>query len=92
MLLIHCPHCDEPRSEEEFSYAGEAHIQRPAEPAALSDAAWGDYLHFRANQRGAHRELWFHVAGCRRYFNVLRDTVSYAIVKTYAVGEGPDAA
>lgn len=92
MLQIHCPHCDEPRSEEEFSHAGEAHIRRPVEPAALSDAAWGDYLHFRNNPRGAHRELWFHVAGCRRYFNVLRDTVTYAIVKTYAVGEGPDAA
>lgn len=92
MLEIHCPHCDEARSEEEFSYAGEAHIRRPAEPAALSDAAWGEYLHFRGNPRGAHREIWFHVAGCRRYFNVLRDTVSYAIADTYAVGEGPDAA
>lgn len=92
MLLIYCPHCDEPRSEEEFSYAGEAHIRRPAEPAALSDTAWGDYLHFRNNPRGAHREMWFHAAGCRRYFNVLRDTVSYAIVQTYPVGEGPDAA
>jgi len=26
MLLIHCPHCQEDREEEEFSYGGEAHI------------------------------------------------------------------
>ena len=87
MLLIHCPHCGEARSEEEFSHGGEAHIRRPAEPAALSDAAWGGYLHLRHNPRGAHRELWFHAAGCRRHFNVVRDTVSYAILDVYPVGD-----
>ena len=49
MLLIHCPHCQEYRDEEEFSYGGEAHIVRPLEPEALSDEEWGDYLFFRTN-------------------------------------------
>ena len=87
MLSIPCPYCGETRSEEEFAYAGEAHIRRPPDPAALDDEAWGAYLHFRGNPRGVHRELWHHVAGCRRYFNVLRDTVSYQVLKAYKIGE-----
>ena len=87
MLHIPCPHCQETRSEEEFSYAGEAHILRPSDPGALSDEEWGDYLHFRKNPRGPHREIWVHTAGCRRYFNVLRDTVSYEILEVYPMGK-----
>ncbi len=89
MLLIPCPFCREERSEEEFSCAGEAHIARPEKPAELSDHEWGDYLYMRTNARGPHRELWVHTAGCRRYFNVLRDTVSYEILAVYEVGETP---
>ena len=91
MLQIPCPYCRELRSEEEFSCAGEADRRRPQHPAALSDKAWGDYLHLRRNPRGLHRELWFHAAGCRRYFNVERDTVSYAIRKVFAMGETDEA-
>lgn len=91
MLQLRCPHCQETRSEEEFSYAGEAHIRRPATPTALNDREWGEYLHFRRNPRGAHREMWFHAAGCRRYFNVRRDTVSYEIAETYRIGEAATA-
>lgn len=86
MLFIHCPYCREARAEEEFSYAGEADIRRPERPAALSDEEWGHYLHFRRNPRGEHREMWCHDAGCRRYFNVVRDTVSYAIAGSSAIG------
>lgn len=91
MLRLRCPYCQAMVSEEELSYAGEAHIRRPATPAALSDREWGDYLHFRANPRGAHREMWFHAAGCRRYFNVLRDTASYEVVATYRIGSTAEA-
>jgi sarcosine oxidase subunit delta len=89
MFLIHCPYCQETREEDEFSYVGEAHIQRPLDPEALSDAEWGDYLFFRKNPRGLHHEMWHHAAGCRRYFNVTRDTVSYAILESYAMGQQP---
>ena len=92
MLHIRCPYCREMRSEEEFDNAGEAHIRRPPDPAALADAEWGDYLHLRKNPRGPHREVWVHTAGCRRYFNVLRDTVSYEILDVYPAGVAdPDA-
>ena len=35
MLLIHCPWCG-PRDESEFAFGGEADIQRPPDPDALS--------------------------------------------------------
>ena len=89
MLQIYCPHCQELRAEEEFTCHGEAHIQRPPEPESLSDEAWGDYLFFRKNPRGLHHEMWYHAAGCRRYFNVTRDTVSYVISETYPIGGAP---
>lgn len=86
MLQIPCPWCG-PREESEFSYGGEAHIVRPKDPAALSDEAWADYLFNRKNPRGRHREQWVHTYGCRRWFNVERDTVTYVIESVYKVGE-----
>jgi sarcosine oxidase subunit delta len=85
MLSIPCPYCGE-RAETEFSYGGEAGIARPADTQALSDEEWADYLFMRKNPRGAHRELWNHAQGCRRWFEVERDTVSYAITASHAPG------
>ncbi len=78
MLQISCPFCGD-RAESEFSYGGEAGIARPSDPGALSDVEWADYLFMRKNPRGLHRELWNHAQGCRRWFEVERDTVTYAI-------------
>lgn len=92
MLHIYCPHCEEHREEEEFRPKGEAHIARPTAPEETGDEAWGDYLFFRKNPRGVHHEQWFHAAGCRKFFNVTRHTVSYEILETYKVGQQPMAA
>ena len=89
MFHIYCPHCCEHREEEEFHVKGQAHIARPVDPEALSDEEWGNYLYFRKNPRGLHHELWFHNAGCRKFFNVTRDTVTYEIKEVYKVGEQP---
>jgi sarcosine oxidase subunit delta len=86
MLLIRCPWCGN-RAESEFSCGGEAGISRPLEPNALNDADWSDYLFNRTNTRGAHKELWNHTAGCRRWFEAERDTVSYVIKRTYKLGQ-----
>ena len=86
MLKIHCPYCEELRDEEEFHYRGQAHIARPANPDECSDEEWGNYLYFRKNPRGLHREMWYHAAGCRKFFNVVRDTVTYEIHQTYPMG------
>jgi heterotetrameric sarcosine oxidase delta subunit len=88
MLLIPCPWCGL-REEAEFTYGGEALIARPRDPAATSDAEWADYLFMRTNARGPHREQWCHAAGCRRWFIVERDTVTYAILSVYRAGEAP---
>jgi sarcosine oxidase, subunit delta len=88
MLLIPCPWCG-PRDEVEFHYGGEAHIARPAEPAALDDKAWADYLFMRRNPKGPFAERWVHNAGCRRWFNLLRDTATHRILAVYKIDETP---
>jgi len=89
MLLIKCPWCGE-RDQSEFAYGGEAGIVRPANPDALDDAAWADYLFMRKNPKGLHSEQWHHVQGCRRWFNVERDTVTYRITRSWKIGESGD--
>jgi sarcosine oxidase subunit delta len=91
MLLIDCPYCGK-RPEIEFSYGGEAHIARPADPMSLSDAEWSAFLYGRTNPKGTHAERWRHTHGCGRYFNAIRDTISDVFAATYRVGERrPDA-
>jgi sarcosine oxidase subunit delta len=87
MLLIRCPYCEADRAEVEFTYAGEAHIDRPEDPSALSDAEWEAFLFLRSNPRGTHFERWYHIHGCARYFNAVRDTVSDKFLMTYKAGE-----
>ncbi len=86
MFQIECPWCG-PRDQMEFSSAGEAHVQRPADPDALTDEQWADYLFMRRNPRGRHYEQWVHAHGCRRFFNVIRDTVTYRIEAVYRMDE-----
>ncbi len=87
MLRIYCPYCKEHREEEEFSYAGEAHIKRPDNIDELDDEAFGRYLYFRKNPKGMHHEMWVHTMGCRKYFNVKRHTVTYEIFDGEALAE-----
>ncbi|WP_027960686.1 sarcosine oxidase subunit delta [Halomonas halodenitrificans] len=89
MFYIHCPYCDEYRDEEEFHPKGQAHIARPEDPETCSDEEWGDYLFFRDNPRGIHHELWVHAIGCRKFFNITRNSASYEILETYRMGERP---
>lgn len=88
MLLIDCPNCG-PRPESEFRYGGEAHIERPGPHGDVTDERWADYLFFRSNPKGLHRERWCHDAGCRRWFNIARDTVSHRIFAAYPMGSRP---
>lgn len=88
MFRIRCPYCGE-RDQIEFGYGGEAHIARPPEPEAISDAQWADYVFMRSNTKGLFAERWVHSAGCRRWFNALRDTATDRFVATYVIGEAP---
>ena len=78
MLLIPCPHCG-PRDATEFTYGGDASVRRPANPAALSDEQWAEYVYMRDNPRGEHSEWWQHSFGCRRWITVRRNTYTHDI-------------
>lgn len=83
MLMFECPYCGEARDEQEFSYAGEALIPRPA--LDCTDEEWGDYLFHRKNIKGIHTEQWSHALGCRKVFIMERSTVdnSIHVIKTF---------
>ena len=80
MLLIPCPWCGE-RDEIEFSYGGQAGVSYPPDPAALSDEEWAAWLFLRDNPKGRFAERWVHAQGCRRWFDLVRDTVTHEIVR-----------
>ncbi|KMS67609.1 ferredoxin [Streptomyces viridochromogenes] len=86
MLLIPCPWCG-PRDEAEFHYGGQAHVPYPQTPASLTDEEWARYLFFRDNPKGPFAERWTHAAGCRRWFNAVRDTSTNEVLAVYRAGE-----
>ena len=88
MLLINCPHCGA-RDEAEFSCGGEAHIARPLAENSINDSQFADYLFFRHNPKGIFLERWRHAAGCRKWFNAVRDTVTDEIIEIYPMGSLP---
>ena len=91
MLIIECPWCG-PRAESEFAYGGEGGIARPLATESMSDEQWGDYVFMRKNPKGLHHEQWRHASGCGKWFNALRDTVSYRFQGTWKIGAEPPAA
>jgi sarcosine oxidase subunit delta len=72
--LIACPWCG-PREEVEFHYGGQAHVPYPDSPAELSDT------------KGRFAERWNHNAGCRRWFNAIRDTTTYRFESVYRLDD-----
>ena len=88
MLIINCPCCG-PREESEFACGGEAHIARPLAENSINDAEFAEYLFLRDNPKGLFLERWRHTAGCRRWFNVARDTVTHEIIEVYPMGALP---
>ena len=79
MLLIPCPHCG-PRAQVEFAYGGDATVARPVDPDAVGARQWLDHVYLRENPKGPHLEWWQHVAGCRAWIRVRRDTVTHAVL------------
>lgn len=86
MMLIPCPWCG-PRPEVEFHYGGQAHVAYPDDPSACTDERWSHYLFYRDNPKGPWAERWSHTAGCRRWFNAVRDTATHEISAVYRVGD-----
>jgi heterotetrameric sarcosine oxidase delta subunit len=88
VLIISCPWCG-PRDEVEYRYGGAAQIAYPPDPEALDDQAWAAMLFVRSNPKGTFHERWVHAAGCRRWFNLVRDTLTHEIQAVYRVGDSP---
>jgi methylglutamate dehydrogenase subunit B len=76
-MRIPCPHCGE-RDVQEFTCLGDATKQRPDGLATTHEAMF-DYVYLRDNPAGAHRELWYHGAGCHGWLVVARDTRTHEI-------------
>ncbi|MDA0998395.1 MAG: sarcosine oxidase subunit delta [Proteobacteria bacterium] len=91
MMNIPCPYCGD-RPHVEFAYGGDATVGRPGNPAAVTTEAWLDHIYYRENPRGLHSEWWQHVAGCRRWIKVRRDTLNHQIVASGTALDdlGPD--
>ena len=78
MLLIPCPYCG-PRAEIEFTYGGDASVQRPPMNKEVSQQQWLDHIYLRDNPCGEHLEWWQHTSGCRAWLKVRRNTRDHLI-------------
>ena len=86
MLNIKCPYCGD-RSQKEFAYGGDGTIIRPELNKDISDEKWDEFVYLRKSPRGKHVELWHHIAGCRQWFKIQRDTVTHEIFQTKKINE-----
>jgi sarcosine oxidase, subunit delta len=91
MLRIECPYCGV-RDQTEFRFGGELNVRRPVRPDQAGDDEWANYLFYRDNLKGVHAERWLHSYGCRRWFTVLRDTVTHEMRSVREPDAGGDAA
>jgi len=86
MLRIPCPHCGE-RDYTEFRYGGDARKRRPAHGSG-DVGTWHDHVFLFDNPKGAHREYWQHVQGCRQWLLVERNTASNEIAQARLARSG----
>ncbi len=85
-MRLTCPYCGE-RDGREFVYRGDATPQRPADDAL---EAFHDYVFLRDNRAGVMAELWQHVAGCRSWLVVTRDTRCHEVTDVTFAGPAAD--
>ena len=85
-MRLTCPYCG-PRGSEEFTYYGDAGVQRP-DGADPGDGRWYSYIYLRENPNGLHRELWWHASGCRSWLVVTRNVTTHAIAEVRLAYDG----
>ena len=82
-MRIACPYCGE-RSLDEFAFHGDA---APVRPDTASPTEAEDFFRFvyeRDNKAGRGDEYWQHVAGCRAWLIVTRNTLTHEILAVAA--------
>ncbi len=77
-MRIDCPYCGS-RDVREFTYLGDASVERPDPEAPDALRRFTDYVYARDNPAGDHRELWYHGSGCHAWLVVTRDTRTHRI-------------
>ncbi len=50
--------------------------------------AWHDYVFLFDNPKGAHREYWQHVLGCRQWLVLERDTATNRVGRARLASDG----
>jgi sarcosine oxidase subunit delta len=88
VMHLACPWCGY-RNVSEFGYLGELR-ERP-DPATTTPEEWRAYLYLRRNPAGRHDEGWYHRAGCRKYFEAVRDTTDNTVSETRPPTRHPDS-
>lgn len=78
-MRIPCPHCGS-RDIREFTYLGDATVQRPDPAAPDALERFVDYVYLRDNPAGPHRELWYHGSGCQAWLAVHRNTRTHDVL------------
>jgi len=78
-MRIPCPFCGL-RDLREFTYLGDATVERPDPDGADALARFVEYVYVRDNPAGPHREFWYHGSGCQSWLVVIRDTRSHEIL------------
>jgi len=77
-LLVTCPTCG-PREVVELRCAGEVTRRPKASPSVRE---LNEYIYFRENRAGVHREWWF-CRACEDWFLAERDTVTNEVHRTW---------
>ena len=78
-MRIQCPFCGE-RDHHEFSYLGDASVDRPDATRPDAAEAFFTAVYLRDNPAGVHEELWYHSGGCRAWLRVRRNTLTHEIM------------
>lgn len=87
MIQLPCPWCGY-RNVSEFHYTGEL-VPRP-DPESTTPEEWRTYLYMRRNPAGRLEEGWYHRAGCRRFFEAVRDTTDNTVYETRPPSTDPE--
>jgi len=85
-MRICCPCCGD-RDLREFVYLGDASLKRPDPNAPDALEQFTAYVYQRDNTAGAHRDFWYHSAGCHAWLVVTRNTLTHEILTVESAKE-----
>ena len=85
-MRICCPYCGD-RDLREFVYLGDAALKRPDPNTPDALEQFTAYVYQRDNTAGAHRDFWYHAAGCHAWLVVTRNTLTHEILAVESAKE-----